>query len=1830
MRKRLFALLVCFAMLCSLLPAAAGAADQRFTDMPAESHWSYKALAAAVDNGLLQGSGGRLTPENKLTRAQMAAVINRAFGAQDTEDISIYTDVPETAWYAGDIAKAVRMGTFHGNGTKMRPEDPISRQEAFAVLARAFKLPEGDEAALDRFSDKATVSAWAVPELAAMAENGYVNGSNGKLNPLNSITRAEFAQVMYNLIRRYYKAAGTYSDALSGNRMINAPGVTLKDVTVEGDLIVGEGAANGDVWIDNVKITGRLVIRGGGENSIHIINGSEVGSILIGKTGDGGVRLRTEEGCRVQAVVIDDGRDEIILEGRYNQVAIDTDAPVVLRDAEITGLTVKAEDADVTAYGSTKITAAALTGAAKNAALAVDKDASVDSVISDAPGAVISGAGTVRSAEVSGDNTKFDTDGTSLHVSGAKGVTQNGSAVADGATVVTGGGETPPPHVHAWDGGTQTKAPTCTEAGVTTYRCACGESCTETVPALGHDWDQGTVTREPSAEADGEMTFTCTRCGVKKTEPISFRPFAVVVNRDTPEEDTLFFSTLDEAMAEAAKNPYHNEPGEDPWTEYEAIQVRSAAAIHNLNLPAGYRLFVGAELTLTGTLTLGASDYPECPGAGAAAIFIPMFDETAVTLNDLKLYDGANPADGVFSRADDGEERLDVISLCGCRGEDGALYEKPMLCFTGFYGQDHRFELYRDLDLTDCFSAIHFNDSTLFVRANLALDAGSLRGGDVVLDGGVGSVSVDGLGACGYAAGCAVQLGQEASLRINQDGAVLTGDVGIHRAFDMAGLSFRSAGKKAAVTVDSGVYLNLTGENWIGENVTLVNNGGLDLSCPLYVEGSLDNRGEIRLESYEAETEGYWYIGRLELDGASLRNSGTLELTGSADRPRSQINAYASSVLNDGGLIRSFGDLNICGSSLVNQGTIENWVNMNVDPGTEQWFRYGEDAAPVLENEQLSCSLLNFGTLYNDGYLGVNGGSVTNSGTILNRADLNINAKPRLKEVYTLVSVNGEPETWEDWNDFRSWDEDARAEGRTAYWRVAGCEKTYVGLTPASLTNSGNLINRRWMNLESVKLTNTDRGVVQNDQGMELRAGNLTRALYWEGEVAGVPEDEGMGVPEFLNVGKLANGVLTGVGSEDGGSDAWFRMETGKLTNQGTVTNNGNLNLDFVAYEQGADARFETYNAAGTHITAGSITVPHDAFFRNEGYMQINDLYGGGDEKCDLTGFADFFTTWNQDGNDSNWCRFTAQVLDEDGYAAAVAAQRAKPDNMKYNRMDFCADLTFTRDTILADFGEYWVDYKDVTAWQVFDDELGWIDCPEGTEGAQPYDTRVGAELTVGEGATLTVAADNWLHVDGDWNEDFLRPCKLTVKGTLSIEPERPGHEGREWEGVSCGNVEIWSFGSFENLGKVENQGRFEIRYYDLGHWSNGRYVHEGRLGRYPECVTVNPPANTVYTAEVRSNAALDNAIASTDPVFTRICLREDCTLTLTKDVILSVPITDIEPGSGLIVEEGCTLTLPEGAELYNSGDVSVYGDLDLAGKLDNNQHLEIGALTGSKTATLRVTGLFQNWNDLTVYPTGRIDLVTGGRVSGRSPITLETILIEADPDADYTLSIFEEEDGLRFQVDTSGNGEVRLTGELPARFRTLHLMRSAVDIIGLEIPAQTQIVVDDCWGSARARIGSHSVLIDDGWNPEGCHGFEIEANADAVIRVRNAQMTFDEGYGSTSVRVICGDRSYWLAPHIFGVLNENDSPGVYISTDHPDVEYELRRNGQRLQFEKELIPEDGKTHLFRREGSAWFTAGRDNDPGLELTVRLPGGPTVIFENVPVKPEWDESQDYPT
>lgn len=78
-------------------------------------------------------------------------------------------------------------------------------------------------------------------------------------------------------------------------------------------------------------------------------------------------------------------------------------------------------------------------------------------------------------------------------------------------------------HVHTEDSGTVTKAATCTENGVKTYKCTlCAKVLrTEEIPATGHIEDNGTVTTTPTCTEKGLRTYKCTFCDkVLRTEEI--------------------------------------------------------------------------------------------------------------------------------------------------------------------------------------------------------------------------------------------------------------------------------------------------------------------------------------------------------------------------------------------------------------------------------------------------------------------------------------------------------------------------------------------------------------------------------------------------------------------------------------------------------------------------------------------------------------------------------------------------------------------------------------------------------------------------------------------------------------------------------------------------------------------------------------------------------------------------------------------------------------------------------------------------------------------------------------------------------------------------------------------------------------------------------------------------------------------------------------------------------------------------------------------------------------------------------------------------------------
>lgn len=233
-------------------------------DMP--DNWSTAALKHTVSNGILQGKGeGYIRPEDYLTRAEMATIINRAFNSKIGADISSYTDVSASDWYYSEFSKALNMQTFYGVGdNRFNPSANITREEVFIAIARALVVSTDDYSALDKFTDGGDVSSWAKEYVAALVKDGYVNGyGNGLILPKNNITRAEFAQLLYNIFKQYVANEGIHNDLVkNGGVVIQNPGISLENVTVNGDLVIGDGVGDGILTLTNVTVNGRLLVRG--------------------------------------------------------------------------------------------------------------------------------------------------------------------------------------------------------------------------------------------------------------------------------------------------------------------------------------------------------------------------------------------------------------------------------------------------------------------------------------------------------------------------------------------------------------------------------------------------------------------------------------------------------------------------------------------------------------------------------------------------------------------------------------------------------------------------------------------------------------------------------------------------------------------------------------------------------------------------------------------------------------------------------------------------------------------------------------------------------------------------------------------------------------------------------------------------------------------------------------------------------------------------------------------------------------------------------------------------------------------------------------------------------------------------------------------------------------------------------------------------------------------------------------------------------------------------------------------------------------------------------
>ena len=167
------------------------------TDVP-ETAWYHDAVDYMMAKSLMGGvSATTFDPEGTLTRAQLVTVLYRIEGEPEVDGKHQFTDVPAGQWYSDAICWAAQNGIVNGvSKTEFAPEEPVTREQIAAILYRYTKSEPVKENKLSAFPDAGKVSPYAVEALNWAVSEGLINGSDGRLMPNDTATRAQIATVL--------------------------------------------------------------------------------------------------------------------------------------------------------------------------------------------------------------------------------------------------------------------------------------------------------------------------------------------------------------------------------------------------------------------------------------------------------------------------------------------------------------------------------------------------------------------------------------------------------------------------------------------------------------------------------------------------------------------------------------------------------------------------------------------------------------------------------------------------------------------------------------------------------------------------------------------------------------------------------------------------------------------------------------------------------------------------------------------------------------------------------------------------------------------------------------------------------------------------------------------------------------------------------------------------------------------------------------------------------------------------------------------------------------------------------------------------------------------------------------------------------------------------------------------------------------------------------------------------------------------------------------------------------------------------------------------------
>ena len=290
--KKIPAALLSLALTASLTtPLASAAQGNTAGSLPElDGHWSQAAFERWHAHGIVEGDSRGMRPDANMTVAEFAAILCRAMGYTETVE-NPYADLRGDEWYAPYILRLTAAGILEGDGANCNAEEPMNRERATVLFARAMGIRPSQNPDLSNFVDGDEAADWSVGYIDAMADAGIVQGIGSNTLALGaSITRGSVVTLLDNAVAEYADQDGaSVTGDVDGIVLVAADSVTVDAADVAGGVIVAPKAGEARLTVKDSSVAGELWVNTKGA-AVSLEGASQVAELTVDRA-DGTVTV---------------------------------------------------------------------------------------------------------------------------------------------------------------------------------------------------------------------------------------------------------------------------------------------------------------------------------------------------------------------------------------------------------------------------------------------------------------------------------------------------------------------------------------------------------------------------------------------------------------------------------------------------------------------------------------------------------------------------------------------------------------------------------------------------------------------------------------------------------------------------------------------------------------------------------------------------------------------------------------------------------------------------------------------------------------------------------------------------------------------------------------------------------------------------------------------------------------------------------------------------------------------------------------------------------------------------------------------------------------------------------------------------------------------------------------------------------------------------------------------------------------------------------------------------------------------------------------------------